>query len=167
MSWYACASRVPSYNTNSVFPWEPNPRHASTVSPHRSISFPGTSLTDLAQTKLCRGLPPLNCLNVCSSLNTTLLQSFLVLALVNRNRPRLWVSDNREALRCLSACKSRRRIVLCTVMELTSATFCFFSSLAITRLERRFSPALSSPKVSFSALPSSEPESLYLDIQRR
>src|SRR5690242_8955577 len=33
MSWYACASRVLSYNTNSVFPWEPNPPHASTVSP--------------------------------------------------------------------------------------------------------------------------------------
>ena len=31
------------------------------------------------QTKLCRGLPPLNCLNVCSSPNTTLLQSFLML----------------------------------------------------------------------------------------
>src|SRR6185436_6276664 len=70
------------------FSLELNPPHASTVSPHRSISFPGTSLTDLAQTKLCRGLPPLNCLNVCSSLNTTLLQSFLALALANRNRPR-------------------------------------------------------------------------------
>src|SRR4030095_12535493 len=115
MSWYACASRAPSYNTNAVCPREPNPPHASTVSPHRSISFPGTSLTDLAQTKLCRGLPPLNCLNVCSSLNTTLLQSFLVLALANRNRPRLWVSDSREVLRCLNACKSRRCIVLCTV----------------------------------------------------
>src|SRR6185436_10737410 len=40
MSWYVCASRVLSYNTNSVFPWELNPPHASTVSPHRSISFP-------------------------------------------------------------------------------------------------------------------------------
>ena len=39
----------------------------------------------------------------------------LVLALANRNRPRLWVFDSLEALRCLSACKSRRCIVLCTV----------------------------------------------------
>jgi hypothetical protein len=83
----------------------------------------------------------------------------------------------RQVFCCLKACKPRRCTVLCTVMWLTSQTFCLFSSLAITRLERRrflrifLSTVCSTLFESFLGRParwasSSEPESLYFAIQR-
>ena len=99
----------------SVFPWELNPPHASTVSPHRSISFPGTSLTDLAQTTVMSRVASFELFERVFITKHHVAPLLLGVGLSEPQSITLVGFDSREALRWLNARKSRRCIVLCTV----------------------------------------------------